>query len=96
MSGGHWTDPFFTFMLLYNYVDGHPLSTKSETITMEPIYLSSVEEAMDYQKWCIDEPPYNEEEIKNMTARYNKDFNLAELRRIAAAYSLEDVMQRHK
>jgi ribose transport system substrate-binding protein len=96
MSGGHWTDPFFTFMLLYNFVDGHPLSPTAETITMEPIYLSSVEEAMDYQKWCLDNPPYDEEEIKNMTVRYNKNFNLADLREIAASYSLEDVMQRHK
>jgi len=96
MSGGHWTDAFFTFMLLYNYVDGTPLSNKSETITMEPLYLSSVEDAEDYQKWCLDSPPYNEEEIKNMTVRYNKDFSIDDLRRIAASYSLEDVIARHK
>lgn len=96
MSGGHWTDPFFTFMLLYNYVDGTPLSSKTETITMEPLYLSSEEEARDYQKWCLDNPPYNEEEIKNMTGRYNKDFSIADLREIAASYSLKDVIDRHK
>jgi ribose transport system substrate-binding protein len=96
MSGGHWTDPFFTFMLLYNYVDGHPLSNKPVTITMEPIYLTSVEEAREYTKWCMDQPPYNEEEIRNMTVRHNKDFTLSDLRKIAAAFSLEDVMERHK
>ncbi len=96
MSGGHWTDPFFTFILLYNYVDGHPLSDTTETITMQPIYLTSVEEAKDYTKWCMDEPPYNENEIKNMTVRYNKSFTLSDLREIADAYSLEDVMERHQ
>lgn len=95
MSGGHWTDPFFTFILLYNYVDGHPLSDKVATITMEPIYLTSVSDAQDYTKWCMDEPPYNEEEIKNLTVRYNPGFTLAELRKVAAAYSLQDVMKRH-
>ncbi|KPJ87550.1 MAG: hypothetical protein AMS17_08210 [Spirochaetes bacterium DG_61] len=96
MSGGHWTDPFFTFILLYNYVDGHPLSNKTETITMQPIYLTSVAEAKDYTKWCMDQPPYNEEEIRNMTVRYNSSFTLSDLRKIAAAYSLEDVMKRHR
>ena len=96
MSGGHWTDPFFTFILLYNNVDGHPLSNKTETITMQPIYLTSVAEAKDYTKWCMDQPPYNEEEIRNMTVRYNSSFTLSDLRKIAAAYSLEDVMKRHR
>jgi len=96
MSGGHWTDPFFTFILLYNCVDGNPLSKKTETITMQPIYLTSVAEAKEYTNWCMDKPPYNEEEIKNMTVRYNSSFTLSDLRKIAAAYSLEDVMERHK
>jgi ribose transport system substrate-binding protein len=96
MSGGHWTDPFFTFILLYNYVDGHPLSKKPVTITMQPIYLTSVEEARQYTTWCMDQPPYNEKEIKNMTVRYNKGFTLEDLRKIAAAFSLEDVINRHK
>jgi ribose transport system substrate-binding protein len=96
MSGGHWTDPFFAFILLYNYVDGHPLSKEPVTITMQPIYLTSVEEARQYTRWCMDQPPYNEEEIKNMTVRHNKAFTLSDLRKIAAAYSLEDVIKRHK
>jgi ribose transport system substrate-binding protein len=96
MSGGHWTDPFFTFMLLYNYVDGTPLSKKVETITMQPIYLTSVSEAQEYIKWCMDQPPYNDEEIKNMTVRHNSSFTLSDLRKIAAAYSLQDVIKRHK
>jgi len=96
MSGGHWTDPFFTFMLLYNHIDGHSLSKGTATITMEPLYLSSVEEAREYQKWCLDDHPYNEDEIKNMTVRHNKDFTIDDLRKIAASYSLEDVIARHK
>ena len=77
-------------------MDGYPLSNKTETITMQPIYLTSVAEARDYMKWCMDQPPYNEEEIKNMTVRYNSSFTLSEFRKIAAAYSLEDVMKRHR
>ena len=63
---------------------------------MEPIYLTSVEEAKEYTKWCMDQPPYNEEEIRNMTVRYNKDFPLEDLSKIAAAYSLQDVIEGHR
>ena len=63
---------------------------------MEPLYLSSVEEAREYQKWCLDDHPYNEDEIKNMTVRHNKDFSIEALRKIAASYSLEDVIAPHK
>ena len=95
MSGGHRTDPGFTFILLYNYGDGNPLSKKVETITMRPIYLTSVSEAQDYSKRCMDQPPHNEEEVRNMTVKHNKNFTLSDLRNIASAYSLQDVIERH-
>ena len=95
MSGGHFVDAFFTLMLLYNYIDGTPLSDKPETIVMEPIYVTSAKEAENYQKYCNENNPYTAEEIKKMTVRYNKDFTIDDLKRIAASYSLEDVMERH-
>lgn len=94
-SGGHHTDALFAFMLAFNFVDGTPLSDKSETLTMDPIYVSSVEEVQDYFKYCVEQKPYSPEEIKNMTVRYNPDFTFEKLKEIAANYSLKDLKARH-
>ncbi len=97
MSGGHWVDPFYTFILSYNYVSGTPLSDKAETITLNPLFIKSEEEATNYEKWCKgDVLPYTAEEIKNMIVSYNPDFTLDDLKGIASKYSLEDVMTRHE
>ena len=63
---------------------------------LTPVNSVTVEEAREYQKGCLDDHPYNEDEIKNMTVRHNKDFSIEALRKIAASYSLEDVIARHK
>jgi ribose transport system substrate-binding protein len=97
MSGGHHTDPFFTFILSYNYVSGTPLSDEPAEIVMKPLFIGSVEDAENYEKWVIgDLLPYTEDEIKNMIKTYNPDFTLEELQDIAWDYSLEDVMTRHE
>ena len=97
MSGGHWTDPFFVYMLMYNYLIGTPLKTDGPgNLVMEPLYLSSVQDAKDYQTWCLDDHPYNAEEIKNMVKKYNTGFSFEDLQKIASSYSLQNVMNRHK
>jgi len=97
MSGGHWVDPFYTFILAYNYVSGNPLSSKPEEIVMKPLFMASVEDADNYAKWCQgDLLPYTEEEIKNMTKVFNSGMTIDKLKEIAWNYSLEDVMKRHE
>lgn len=96
MSGGHWTDPFYCFMLMYNYAAGTPLSDKPVEIKMNPIFITSAEEADQYTKWFEGSVlPYTADEIKNMTVKNNAEFNLLALQKIASAYSIKDVMSRH-
>jgi ABC-type sugar transport system, periplasmic component len=97
MSGGHWTDPFYCFMLMYNYATGHPLSDKPVSIAMNPIFITSEVEADQYTKWFEgDLLPYTSDEIKKMAVVNNSSFNLEELQKIASAYSIKDVMARHE
>ncbi|MDD4680818.1 MAG: sugar ABC transporter substrate-binding protein [Clostridia bacterium] len=97
MSGGHWTDPFYCFMLMYNFATGNPLSKGPANISMNPIFITSVEEADQYSKWFEGELlPYTADEVKQMTVKNNPDFNLEKLQSIAAAYSIKDVMTRHE
>jgi ribose transport system substrate-binding protein len=97
MSGGHWTDPFFSFMLTYNViVNGYKLKSPAE-INMNMVFVASVSDVDDYNKWFKGKlPPYTTQEIRNLAYTYNKKTNLAALKAAAAALSLEDVKTRHK
>lgn len=95
MSGGHWTDPLFTFMMVWNEIDGHPLSSEPATLTMTPLFIDSPQQVEKYQEYCVESYPYNEQEIKNMTVRHNPDFTLDDLRDIVNSYSLTNVEKRH-
>jgi ribose transport system substrate-binding protein len=98
MSGGHWTDPFFSFMLVYNAINGayDPAEFPIE-INHPMIYVSSPDDYRNYQKWFEGEiPPFNTEEIKNLAITFNPQTTLDDLKAAAANLSLEDVMTRHE
>ncbi len=96
MSGGHWTDPFFSFMLAYNTVVGGYDADGWEELLMDMVYVSSAEDYDNYDKWFNgDVPPYTTEEIQNLAYTFNKNHTIGDLKAAAAAISLEDVMKRH-
>lgn len=97
MTGGHAPDCMFEFMLLYNTVAGTPVSEEDYVeLLLNPIVLSSYEEALEYDKWCKgDVKAYTEEEIRMMAKGYNPDLTIDNLKEMVAAYSVEDVATRH-
>ena len=96
ISGGHFVDPLFSYMLMVNKLAGTPLSDTCETVNLNFVNLESVEDAVNYYTYVEgDTFPYNEEEIRAMVKYFNPDMTIDELRRIADAYSVDDVVERH-
>lgn len=96
ISGGHWCDPFFTFMLAYNTAAGAFSDDQLPIeIPLDMIYLASYEDATEFSKWFEESLPYNQDEIRAMSYVHNPDFTLEEFVKTAQALSLQDVIARH-
>lgn len=96
ISGGHFVDPLFSYMLMVNKLAGTPLSETCETINLNFVNLESPEDAVNYYTYVEgDEYPYNEEEIRSMVKYFNPDMTIEKLKEIADAYSVDDVVARH-
>lgn len=97
MSGGHWADPFFSFMTVYNVVVGGYHLDGPVEILDDMVYVSSAEDMDNFNKWFMGEvPPFTTEEIQELAFTYNADTTLDDLKAAAAALSLDDVMARHE
>ena len=92
LSGGHYADPLFSFMMVYNAVKGeYTRAEDSYYEVMFPyLYVASTEDYAAYEKYFVDDLPYNAEEIQAMA-----DGSFEDLQKTAAALSIEDVMERH-
>jgi ribose transport system substrate-binding protein len=97
ISGGHWCDPFFSFMLAYNYAAGGFAEGDLPTeVTMDMIYITDPSDAEEFTKWFLgDEYPYTTEEIQQMSITYNENFKLQDIADAAKKLSLQDVIERH-
>ena len=62
ISGGHHVDPFFMFMLLYNYATGNPLSDSFTELIVNYIFMTSPESQALYDQYIQNSMPYNDEE----------------------------------
>ncbi len=91
-SGGHYCDPLFAFMMVYNAIKGnYKVSTDSfEEVFFPYIFVSSKEDYDNYAKYFVDELPYNQDELKAMA-----DLSIEDLKKEAEVHSIEDVKKRH-
>lgn len=92
-SGGHFCDPLYAFMMVYNAVKGNyqkPANSFDE-IKFPYLYVSSTEDYSNYAKYFVDSLPYNTDELKAMA---NDSFD--QLSKQAASLSIQDVQTRHK
>ena len=91
-SGGHFCDPLYAFMLVYNAIKGnYPVATDGfYEIPFPYIYVASSEDYDTYAKLFVDELPFNAEELKAMG-----ELDFDGLVASAAALSIEDVQARH-
>lgn len=96
ISGGHWCDPFFSFMLAYNDAAGAFKNGEVPAeIQMDMIYVTSAQEGTDFNKWFVESNPYNEKEIKELSIVYNENMNFDMLNKAAQSLTLQDVVDRH-
>lgn len=92
-SGGHYADPLFAFMLVYNAIKGNytkPVNSFHE-IVFPYIYVASSADYAAYAKYFVDSLPYNTAELVAMSK-----LSVTDLAKKAAALSIQDVMQRRK
>ncbi|MCR4656330.1 MAG: substrate-binding domain-containing protein [Lachnospiraceae bacterium] len=91
-SGGHYCDPLFAFMMVYNAIKGnYTVSTDSfEEIIFPYIFVASKEDYDNYAQYFVDELPYTQEELKAMS-----ELSIEDLAKEAAIHSLADVQKRH-
>lgn len=94
-SGGHFCDPLYSFLMVYAACKGaDSFMPKSgdfgKEIKFPYVFVSSVKEYQDYEKYFVDEAPYTDDEIKDLAT---KDFDA--LCTAAESLSIEDVKSRH-
>jgi len=90
-SGGHYCDPLFAFMAVYNAIKGNytDIAGNFEDINFPYLYVASPEDYADYEKYFVDQLPYTDEELVAMA-----DLDMAGLKEKAASLSIEDAAAR--
>lgn len=91
-SGGHFCDPLYAFMMVYNAVKGKyqkPANSIME-IKFPYLYVSSTADYDNYAKYFVNELPYNNKELQDMA---NLSFD--DLAKKAQSLSIKDVQSRH-
>ena len=90
-SGGHYCDPLFAFMAVYNAIKGNysDFGGKFEDIKFPYLYVASPEDYADYEKYFVDQLPYTDEELVEMSK-----LDMEGLKAKAAALSIEDAAAR--
>ena len=92
-SGGHYADPFFAFLLVYNAIKGnYETSTEGFYNMVFPyMFVASPDDYANYAEYFTgSELPYYADEIKALA-----DLSYDELAAACAALSVEDVVARH-
>ena len=90
-SGGHYCDPLYAFLMVYNAVKGNykDFEGKFEDVTFPYLYVSSPEDYGDYDKYFEQALPYNAEEIVALS-----NLSLEDLKVAATKLSIEDAAAR--
>ena len=96
VAGGVGIESLFDFMVIFNAVDGTPLSDELIVLNMSEIEVKSVEDCEAYSKY-IDNPEhqiFTPEEIRNMCVRYNPDLTIDVINDYINNYTLNWVIDR--
>lgn len=91
--GAHWVSGMYAMIMLENYLDGCPMLDKDGKVGMPrntPLIVVPAEMADLYERFWIDEFPYEEDEIKALLYRYNPDVTFEDLQAVISSYSMED------
>ena len=90
-SGGHYCDPLFAFMAVYNAIKGNytGIAGTFQDINFPYLYVASPEDYAAYEKYFVDQLPYTDEELKEMAT-----LDIEGLKAAAASLSIEDAAAR--
>lgn len=93
MSGGHFADPFFSFIMVYNAIKGNYSRPADEylEVIFPMMFVASAEDYRAFNELFIESLPYNKNEIVKIA---NGSFE--NLQNAAKNLSIEDVKQRHQ
>ena len=93
---GSQADALFAFMMLYNELQGTPLSEDPIELQSGYVYVTDAEVAANYDNYwsAEDYQIFTPDEIKSMAKIYNPDLTLEDFEAMVAAYNYEDVMAR--
>lgn len=90
-SGGHYCDPLFAFMMVYNAIKGNytDFGGTFNEVLFPYLYVASADDYADYETYFVDQLPYTDEELVAMA-----DESFDELAETAAKLSIEDAAER--
>ncbi len=90
-SGGHYCDPLFSFMMVYNAIKGNYTDIEGNFVDMDfpYLYVSSAEDYKDYEKYFVDQLPYTDDELVEMSK-----LSIDDLAKKASELSIEDAAAR--
>lgn len=91
-SGGHFCDPLFAMLMVYNFVNGK--YTKPANSFNEIIYpyvnVASADDYANFAKYFVTTPPYTPDELKALGAD-----SFDQLKQAASSLTIADVQKRH-
>lgn len=90
-SGGHYCDPLFAFMMVYNAIKGNYTDFAGNFVNVEfpYLYVSSSEDYAAYEKYFVDQLPYTSDELVSISEQ-----SLEDLQKTAQSVSIEDAAAR--
>ena len=90
-SGGHYCDPLFAFMMVYNAIKGNYTNFAGtfNDVPFPYLYVSSADDYAQYKKYFVDQLPYTDDELVKMS-----QMNLDDLKATAAKLSIEEAASR--
>ena len=90
-SGGHYCDPLFAFMAVYNAIKGNYTGFEGtfNDVPFPYLFVSSADDYKAYEKYFVDQLPYTDQEIVDLS---NESFE--DLTKSAESLSIEDAAAR--
>lgn len=90
-SGGHYCDPLYAFMMVYNAIKGNYTGIENNFIDVQfpYLYVSSSKDYGEYDKYFVKQLPYTNDELVEMAK-----LPLEQLKEAASKLSIEDAAAR--
>lgn len=90
-SGGHYCDPLYAFMMVYNAIKGNYTGIENNFIDVQfpYLYVSSSKDYGEYDKYFVKQLPYTSDELVEMAK-----LPLDQLKEAASKLSIEDAAAR--